>query len=189
MPDHIKQLDGSACQSSNCWAATAAWLLDGGTRGADRLTPSQVRQQVRAFGCRPGGYGDTAHLLARHHVPYHWDLDLDPDALRHRLRGAHHRLFHLHTDYDVFHGDETALPSFDGYHSIGVAGGQVHDGDHGPEIRVMDPLQHRLVWIDLDHVVHAAVKYGREHGDGRTADVLSVRIPAHRRRQNSASGR
>jgi hypothetical protein len=106
-------------------------------------------------------------LLNRHHRTSRLHSDLDRDEARHVL-DREGSLFALPTDYATLTGE----PS-DAYHMVGIVGGIVHSA-----VRVMDPMESHVRSLPLELVMRAGLQYGREHADGRTLDLLEVRIPA-----------
>lgn len=174
VPHHVSQVGiPGPCDYTSCWACVASWMLAGATRGRLELGPNTVRDQLRAWDCRPGGLGDIAHLLERHNVPYRWHTDLEAAEAVHLWRAGDAGsdtgwLYAMPTDYDVL----VDRPDTGVYHMVGLVGDVDHDA-----IRVMDPMERAIRPRPTGLMTRAGVAYGRQHSDGRTLDLLGVRVP------------
>ena len=179
VPRHVTQADGSRCQWTNCWAATGAWLVDGGTLGKHKPTPMEFRAAARALkGCRPGGYGDLIAGLAHFGVKAILLDDISIPAAKKRLRNDNGRkLYAMASDWSRWPDVDKCRGDYDGYHMAGlVPGKKVVKGK--AEIRTNDPLCNRMRWVRMSGIVRAGEEYNREHGGKpRTMDLLVISVP------------
>jgi hypothetical protein len=180
VPKHVTQADGSDCQWTNCWAATGAWLIDGGTRGRKKPTPMQFRKAARAMkGCRTGGYGDLILGLAAFGVKARLLSDVPIKEARKRLRNASSRkLYAMASDWSRWPDVDKCRGDYDGYHMAGLAPGRKTDKKGRAETRTNDPLCSRLRFVRTLGVLRAGEEYNREHyGKKGTVDLLVITVP------------
>jgi hypothetical protein len=174
---HIRQLDGSRCQSTNCWAATGAYLVRSATRGKKRPTPMEFRAAAgRLKGCPPGGLGDIILGCKRFGVKATLLLDVNRKQMRRRFSSkASTRVYAVPFDWEVWPDDKKCAGDYDGYHSAAVIPGL----NKRKSIRTMDPLCTKLRWVRRGDIIDSAIEYNDEHyGQKRgTVDMVYVTVP------------
>lgn len=181
VPAHVPQMDGSKCETTNCWAAVGAWGVDGLTGGDRTPKPTWFRFKAKAQDCRPGGLGDIIRGLANMGLwrskTARYVVDMTPARLRRRLRTRTGALVCVETDFEVWPEYKNCQPGFDGYHMVGVICGR----DDEDRVRVMDPLckEQGYRWVKVEAIVRAAVQYNNEHaGEARnTVDGIVLFPP------------
>jgi hypothetical protein len=158
-----------------------AWLARGTSRGRRRPSPTRFRRWAHKPPKTAGGLADIERGLRRKGL---WTRarnldDLTREQMRGRFLADSGKLYAAETDFNVWPEHERCQPDFgdqpDAYHMVGIVAGE----GNGGKVRVMDPLCGRMSWVDVDDVLRAILEYNREHGEGRTGDLIVV-VPPNR---------
>ena len=184
-PAFVGQVDGSACQYTNCWAAEGAMLTDAATGGTRTPTPTMFRRAARVPHCEPAGLGDImrgmVHFGAWSRAKYR--NDLTRAELRALLVRRTASVVGLSGDYEDWPEESVCQANFndreDAYHGYVVICGS-GTGERRGKVRVGNPLCQGWRWVDVDKVVQAAAIFAREQGQRDSIDCIVVIPPQER---------
>lgn len=171
-PRHVTQRDPSdPRQFSHCWAAVGAWLLDGATDGAAKVTAKEFAKMAGGGSGRRTGSGtqeDIVQGLNRYGVSS-TIVRLGRTDASDRMSADRRAIWAIATDYDLWPTPKDCMNGVvgpDTNHEVGIIG--------GTPPRVMNPLCLDYQTVTLPVVLDAAFKYAKQQGHSRWIEVVRV---------------